>query len=85
MLVHAHYVAKEDEGDRDLPDGTVKPLIWIQDWDFNWQDLYTYKSLVTLPRGTRIDVRVTSMIIRRTTRKSQQPAEARVVGRADVR
>jgi hypothetical protein len=59
VFVHAHYVAKEMKGTATMPDGSVKPLIWIQDWDFNWQDVYTFKSLVLLPRGTRIDVRVT--------------------------
>jgi len=59
VFVHAHYVAKEMKATATLPDGSVQPLIWIQDWDFNWQDVYTYKTLVTLPKGTRIDVRVT--------------------------
>jgi hypothetical protein len=59
VFVHAHYVAKEMKATATLPDGTVRPLIWIPDWDFNWQDVYTFKSLVSLPTGTRIDVRVT--------------------------
>ncbi|HET9942020.1 MAG TPA: hypothetical protein VFR05_01690, partial [Terriglobia bacterium] len=59
VFVHAHYVAKEVRASATLPDGAVQPLIWIQDWDFNWQDVYTFKSLVTLPKGSRIDVRVT--------------------------
>jgi len=42
-----------------LPDGTVQPLLWIKDWDFNWQDRYTYKAPVHLPHGTRIDVKIT--------------------------
>ena len=24
------------------PDGTVRPLIYIDDWDFNWQGNYTF-------------------------------------------
>jgi dipeptidyl aminopeptidase/acylaminoacyl peptidase len=38
-----------------LPDGSNVPLVWIPDWDFNWQDFYLYKNPVTLPKGTRID------------------------------
>jgi hypothetical protein len=53
---HAHYVAKEMKATATLPDGTVKPLIWIQNWDFAWQDRYNYKDPVLLPKGTRIDV-----------------------------
>jgi Tol biopolymer transport system component/mono/diheme cytochrome c family protein len=54
-LAHAHYLAKEIKATATLPDGSVKPLIWIQDWDFNWQEQYTYKQTFVLPKGTRID------------------------------
>jgi hypothetical protein len=56
---HAHYLAKEMKATATLPDGKVQPLLWIKDWDFNWQDRYTYKEPVYLPKGTRIDVRIT--------------------------
>ena len=56
---HAHYLAKEMKATATLPDGSTQPLLWIQDWDFNWQDRYTYKSPVMLPKGTRIAVRLT--------------------------
>jgi len=56
---HAHYLAKEMKATATLPDGTVQPILWIQDWDFNWQDRYNYKTPVTLPKGTRIDVKIT--------------------------
>ena len=55
---HAHYLGKEFKATATLPDGTVKPLLWIQDWDFNWQDGYNYKEPVILPKGTRVDVRI---------------------------
>jgi hypothetical protein len=41
-IAHAHYLAKDIKATATLPDGTIKPLIWIQDWDFNWQETYTY-------------------------------------------
>jgi mono/diheme cytochrome c family protein len=56
VSAHAHYVAKEMKAAATLPDGTVQPLLWIQDWDFAWQDRYTYRKPVPLPKGTRIDV-----------------------------
>ena len=59
VFAHAHYIAKEMKATATLPDGSMQPLIWIQNWDFNWQDVYTFKNLVRLPKGTRIDVRVT--------------------------
>jgi hypothetical protein len=39
-----------------LPDGTTQPLIWIKDWDFNWQNAYRYRTPLDLPKGTRIDL-----------------------------
>jgi hypothetical protein len=53
---HAHYVGKEMKATATLPDGSTKPLLWIPDWDFAWQDRYNYKDPVALPKGTRIDV-----------------------------
>jgi mono/diheme cytochrome c family protein len=56
---HAHYLGKEFKATATLPDGSTKPLLWIQNWDFNWQDGYNYKEPVILPKGTRVDVRIT--------------------------
>ena len=55
---HAHYLGKEMKATATLPDGTTRPLLWIQDWDFNWQDGYNYTQPVVLPKGSRIDVRI---------------------------
>ena len=51
---HAHYLGKDLKVEARLPDGTTRPLIWIKDWDFNWQGQYRYKEPVHLPKGTRI-------------------------------
>jgi hypothetical protein len=53
---HAHYLCKDMKVDAYLPDGTVKPLIWISDWDFNWQGGYRYAQPVHLPKGTRVEM-----------------------------
>jgi hypothetical protein len=53
---HAHYLATDMKIDAHLPDGTTKALIWIKDWDFNWQGQYSYKEAVHLPEGTRIEL-----------------------------
>jgi hypothetical protein len=31
---HAHYIGKDIKATATLPDGTVKPIVWIPDWDF---------------------------------------------------
>jgi tetratricopeptide (TPR) repeat protein len=51
---HAHYLAREMRGYAQLPDKTVKPLIFIRAWDFDWQDVYRYAAPVFLPAGTRV-------------------------------
>jgi mono/diheme cytochrome c family protein len=53
---HAHYLATDMKATAHLPDGTDQPLIWIKDWDFNWQGQYRYKEPLHLPKGTRIDL-----------------------------
>lgn len=58
-LAHAHYLGKEMKAIATLPDGTTKPMLWIKDWDFNWQDRYVYKTPIDLPKGTKIDVTIT--------------------------
>lgn len=59
VSAHAHYLAKEAKLTATLPNGEVKILLWIRDWDFAWQDQYTFKDLVPLPRGTRLDGELT--------------------------
>ena len=54
---HAHNLAREIEGFATLPDGTQKPLLYVRDWDFNWQDVYRYASPVFLPAGTTVSAR----------------------------
>ncbi len=51
---HAHYLCKDMKVTAQLPDGKSMPLIWIKDWDFNWQGQYRFASPVDLPKGTRI-------------------------------
>jgi hypothetical protein len=55
---HAHYLAKEFTMKATLPDGAVKTLLSIGDWDFSWQERYRFKEFVALPKGTRLDVTV---------------------------
>ena len=56
---HAHYVGRDVQGFATLPDGTKKWLIWIRDWDFAWQAVYRFARPVFLPRGSRLEMRIT--------------------------
>jgi Flp pilus assembly protein TadD len=56
---HAHNLGREIFADALLPDGSVRPLITIRDWDFRWQDVYRYAAPITLPKGSTIRMRFT--------------------------
>ena len=52
---HAHYIGKFMQASATLPDGTKRPLFYIDKWDFNWQGRYHYAEPVRLPKGTVIN------------------------------
>ena len=52
---HAHYLGKTMKLTATLPDGQVKTLLDIKDWDFAWQDRYFFDQFVALPKGTKLD------------------------------
>jgi tetratricopeptide (TPR) repeat protein len=54
---HAHFLCREMQAFATLPDGSRRWLLWIQKWDFYWQDEYRYLAPVSLPRGTSITMR----------------------------
>jgi Flp pilus assembly protein TadD len=56
---HAHYLAREMKADATLPDGSVRPLLWIKAWDFRWQDQYRYRTPLFLRKGTTLRMRFT--------------------------
>lgn len=55
---HAHYICKQMKMTATLPDGSVKTMLYIKDWDFAWQDKYYFQQFVPLPQGTRLDVEI---------------------------
>jgi tetratricopeptide (TPR) repeat protein len=72
---HAHYRAREVKAIATLPDGTMKWLIYIKDWDFRWQHVYRYVTPVALPRGTTIAMQYTYDNSASNPRNPQQPPE----------
>lgn len=49
---HAHYLATTMRLTATLPDGHVKTLLDIPDWDMDWQDTYYFAEPIILPAGT---------------------------------
>ncbi|WZP00530.1 ascorbate-dependent monooxygenase [Isosphaeraceae bacterium EP7] len=56
VVPHMHWLGKDFRLTAISPDGTRKPLIRIDRWDFNWQDTYEFNAPEALPRGTKIEL-----------------------------
>lgn len=56
---HMHLLGRKINVEIQERDGTVTPMIRIDDWDFNWQGFYTFTQPVDLKAGAT--VRLTSV------------------------
>ena len=54
---HAHYLCKDMLVLARRPNGKADTLLRIPNWNFNWQDEYTYAQPIDLPKGTTIEMR----------------------------
>lgn len=48
---HAHMLCTSMKMFAEMPDGQETPLLHIAHWDFDWQNRYTFRSQVRLPKG----------------------------------
>jgi len=53
---HMHLIGKQMKVTATLPDGSQQILLWVDNWDFNWQEQYHFVAPHTLPSGTRVDL-----------------------------
>jgi len=51
---HGHLICRSLKSWAVKPSGEVVPLIDIPQWDFRWQDLYSFRNPIFLPSGTVI-------------------------------
>jgi thiol-disulfide isomerase/thioredoxin len=71
VFPHMHLLGREMKITATLPNGGGdKPLVWVNDWDFNWQETYRYKQPVSLPKGTHINL---TAIYDNSERNPRQP------------
>jgi peroxiredoxin len=56
LMPHGHLLLREMTLTATRPDGTIERLLWIDDWDFNWQGQYHFAKPVALPRGTELEL-----------------------------
>ena len=59
IIPHAHLICRDVKGWAVLPNGRKRWLLWIRDWDFDWQDRYWYATPIALPAGTRVEMEFT--------------------------
>jgi hypothetical protein len=53
---HMHLVGRQMKVTALTATGDVVPMVWIKDWDFNWQGAYGYLEPLRLPKGSVIRV-----------------------------
>lgn len=56
LLPHGHLLCKSWEAYAVKPNGDTVKLVKINDWDFNWQGMYSFRNLLPLPAGTQLYV-----------------------------
>ena len=55
-MPHMHLLGRDMRIIAQLPTGDPVDLIWIQDWDFNWQDIYHFRKPIFIPAGSEISL-----------------------------
>jgi len=55
-MPHMHLLGRSMKATLQYPDGTTQPLIYVNDWDFNWQISYVLKQPLEVPKGTKISI-----------------------------
>jgi hypothetical protein len=51
---HMHYLGKEMKVWATLPNGNTIPLIWVPNYDFHWQQVYTLAEPLAIPKDSWI-------------------------------
>ena len=54
MGPHMHYRGKAMRYELEYPDGETEVLLWVPDYDFNWQFLYEYETPKLIPAGSTL-------------------------------
>ncbi len=54
---HMHLLGREMTVTATLPDRTQKRIVYVPDWDFNWQNTYSFKEPLNLPAGAWLKLR----------------------------
>lgn len=55
IIPHMHLRGKDMRVWAEFPDGDRKELIYVPQYDFNWQTFYEYAEPIAIPAGTRLN------------------------------
>ena len=55
FMPHMHLRGRAAKYVAFYPDGTQETLLWVPEYDFNWQTTYNYKEFKRIPAGTRLE------------------------------
>jgi len=53
LLPHMHLLGRKAQAQATYPDGSVVPMIQIDNWDFDYQAIYQFRQPVPLPGGSQ--------------------------------
>jgi mono/diheme cytochrome c family protein len=54
VVPHMHWRGKDYRYEAIYPDGRRETLLSVPRWDFNWQNVYSFREPVKLPKGARL-------------------------------
>jgi hypothetical protein len=74
VLPHMHFLGKAFRAFAITPGGELIPFVKINDWDYNWQMTYQFKTLLHLPKGSTIIAEATYDNTSQNPENPNQPA-----------
>jgi hypothetical protein len=84
LFPHAHYLAKRMRVFSRTASGHELELLRIDDWDFNWQDEYTFAEPPLLPRGSTLQMEFSYDNTAQNERNPNHPPERVRTGNRSV-
>src|SRR5206468_9516398 len=73
---HMHLLGRTMNVTATTPDGKTVCLASVPDWDFNWQNTYTYKTAAAAPLGTALSLSARYDNPENTLRNPNHPPKA---------
>jgi hypothetical protein len=55
LMPHMHMRGKAAKFEAFYPDGTSEVLLWVPNYDFEWQTVYYFREKKRIPKGTRVE------------------------------